>query len=63
MCNCSNASFQVASLPGTGTWVEPGALAGPTIPLSAQMALVNDGTHDILVGAMWNSGVWRYIEP
>jgi hypothetical protein len=29
----------------------------------AQVAVLNDGTHNILVGAMWNSGVWRYVEP
>ncbi|MEJ0099078.1 MAG: fibronectin type III domain-containing protein [Pseudomonadota bacterium] len=63
MCNCSNGGFQVGTLPGTGTWVAPGALAGPTIPPAGQVAVVNDGTHNILVGAMWNSGVWRYIEP
>jgi hypothetical protein len=30
---------------------------------TGQIALVNDGTHNILVGAMYNSGVWRYVEP
>ncbi|MEJ0005608.1 MAG: fibronectin type III domain-containing protein [Steroidobacteraceae bacterium] len=54
--------FEVASQPGTGTWVPPGTPAGLTQG-SAQIAVMNDGTHNILVGAMWNSGVWRYIEP
>jgi hypothetical protein len=58
----SNPSFEVASQPGTGTWVAPGTPAG-LAQGSAQISVVNDGTHNVLVGAMWNSGVWRYIEP
>lgn len=58
----SNPAFEVASQPGSGTWVAPGTPAlltqGPS-----QVAVVNDGTHNILVGAMFNSGVWRYVEP
>ena len=30
---------------------------------SQQHLMVNDGTHNILLGAMWNAGLWRYIEP
>jgi hypothetical protein len=58
----SNPSFEVASQPGNGTWVAPGTPAGLTQG-SAQISVVNDGTHNIFVGAMWNSGVWRYVEP
>jgi fibronectin type 3 domain-containing protein len=54
--------FELAAQPGTGTWVMPGTPAGLTQG-SAQIAVVNDGTHNILVGAMWNSGLWRYVEP
>jgi hypothetical protein len=54
--------FEIASQPGTGVWVAPGTPAGLTQG-SAQISVVNDGTHNVLVGAMWNSGVWRYIEP
>jgi hypothetical protein len=54
--------FEVATQPGTGTWVEPGTPAN-LIDGAAQIGVVNDGTHNILVGAMWNVGVWRYIEP
>jgi hypothetical protein len=60
--NSTDPLFEVASQPGTGTWVKPGTPAGLTQG-SAQITIVNDGTHNILVGAMWNSGVWRYIEP
>jgi fibronectin type 3 domain-containing protein len=55
-------NFQVAAQPGTGTWTTPGTPATLTQG-AAQIAVVNDGTHNILVGAMWNSGVWRYVEP
>jgi len=57
-----NPAFEVASQPGTGTWTMPGTPTG-LIQGPSQVALVNDGTHNILVGAMWNAGVWRYIEP
>jgi hypothetical protein len=25
--------------------------------------VTNDGNHEIFVAAMWNTGIWRYIEP
>jgi hypothetical protein len=53
--------FTVAAQPGTGTWVAPGTPAG--LMGTAQVAVVSDGTRTILVGAMWNSGMWRYVEP
>jgi hypothetical protein len=56
-----NPDFEVASQPGTGLWVAPGT---PTALLSAaQFAVVNDGTNNIVLGAMWQSGMWRYVEP
>jgi fibronectin type 3 domain-containing protein len=58
----SDPAFEVASQPGTGTWVAPGTPAALTQG-SAQISVVNDGTHNIFVGAMFNSGVWRYVEP
>jgi hypothetical protein len=58
----NDPAFEVASQPGTGTWVAPGTPAGLTQG-SAQIAVVNDGTHNVMVGAMYNSGVWRYVEP
>jgi fibronectin type 3 domain-containing protein len=58
----TDPSFEVASQPGTGTWVAPGTPAGLTQG-AAQIAIVNDGTNNIAVGAMYNSGLWRYIEP
>jgi len=57
-----NPSFEVASQPGNGTWVAPGTPAAMTQG-SAHIAVVDDGSHNILIGSMWNSGLWRYIEP
>jgi fibronectin type 3 domain-containing protein len=54
--------FEVAAQPGTGTWVTPGTPAALNQGTS-QISVINDGTHNILVGAMLNSGVWRYVEP
>jgi hypothetical protein len=54
-------AFQLAAQPGTGTWVAPATPAGLTQG-AAQIAVVNDGTHNILVGALWNAGLWRYVE-
>jgi hypothetical protein len=56
-------AFRVATQPGTGTWVAPGTPAALNLEGVAQINVVNDGTHNVLVGAMWNSGVWRYVEP
>jgi hypothetical protein len=57
-----NPGFQVAAQPGTGTWVAPGTPAG-LAQGPAQVGIVNDGAHNVFVGAMFNSGLWRYIEP
>ncbi len=57
-----DSSFEVAAEPGNGTWVAPGTPAGLTQG-AAQISAVNDGSNNVLVGAMWNSGLWRYIEP
>lgn len=57
----SNPAFEVASQPGTGTWVAPGTPAG--MNGVSRVAVVNNGSSSIVVGAMWNSGLWRYVEP
>jgi len=57
-----DSSFEVAAEPGNGTWVAPGPPAGLTQG-AAQISGVNDGSNNVLVGAMWNSGLWRYVEP
>ena len=58
----NDSAFEIATQPGTGTWTTAGTPAGLTQG-SAAITVVNDGTHNILVGAMWNSGLWRYVEP
>jgi fibronectin type 3 domain-containing protein len=57
-----DSSFEVGVQPGNGTWVAPGTPAGLTQG-AAQISAVNDGSNNVLIGAMWNSGLWRYIEP
>jgi fibronectin type 3 domain-containing protein len=57
-----DSSFEVGAQPGNGTWVAPGTPAGLNQG-AAQISSVNDGTNNILIGAMWNSGLWRYVEP
>ena len=56
------SAFELGAQPGTGTWVQPGTPAGLAAG-AHQIHAVNDGTHNVLVGAMGNSGLWRYIEP
>jgi hypothetical protein len=55
-------NFEVAAQPGTGTWISPSVPAGLNQG-AAQFCVVNDGTHNVIVGAMWNNGLWRYVEP
>jgi hypothetical protein len=55
-------AFEVGAQPGTGMWVPPGTPAELNQG-SAQISVLNDGAHYIFVGAMYNSGVWRYVEP
>lgn len=53
--------YQTAPQPGT-TWVKgtvPPALDwGPN-----SVAVTSDGQHSIIVGSMWATGLWRYVEP
>jgi photosystem II stability/assembly factor-like uncharacterized protein len=56
------SSFELAAEPGTSTWFASATPAGLTQG-AAQISAVNDGTNNILIGAMWNSGLWRYVEP
>ncbi len=55
-------TLEMAPQPGTGTWTAPGTpmdmTQGP-----AQAAVTSDKTHEIIVTASWNAGLWRYLEP
>jgi hypothetical protein len=55
-------AFEVAAQPGTGTWFRVTTAAALTQG-TAQFAVVNNGTNNILLGAMYNGGLWRYVEP
>jgi hypothetical protein len=59
--NEGGPQYQTAPQPGT-TWIKgsvPDALDwGPN-----SVATTSDGTHNIMVGAMWATGLWRYVEP
>jgi hypothetical protein len=55
-------AFELAAQPGTGTWSMPSTPANMT-QAGGTMAVVNDGTHYIIVDAGWNRGLWRYVEP
>lgn len=57
-----NPEFQVGAQPGTGTWVSP-SVPGGLSQGPGEVSIVNDGTHNIFVGAMYNAGLWRYVEP
>jgi hypothetical protein len=76
-CCGPGLNLEVGDLPGTGTWTtpatppamvgEPGGcknsdgsgFCGGTV----QAAATSDGTHNIIVTANWNAGLWRYVEP
>jgi photosystem II stability/assembly factor-like uncharacterized protein len=55
-------AFQLGAQPGSGIWVAPGTPADLTQG-PAQVAVLNNGTNNIFVGAMRNKGLWRYVEP
>jgi hypothetical protein len=60
--NTDDPVLQVAAQPGTGAWSMPGTPASMTQG-PHYISVLNDGTHNVLVGAMGNGGVWRYVEP
>lgn len=53
--------YQTAPQPGT-TWTKGSVPAeldwGPN-----SVAVTSDGQHSIVIGAMWATGIWRYVEP
>jgi hypothetical protein len=59
--NEGGPQFQTAPQPGT-TW------AKGTVPAELDwgpnsVAVTSDGKHSIIVGSMWATGLWRYVEP
>jgi hypothetical protein len=55
-------TLEVGPTSSTGTWAAPGTPAAMTQG-PGQAAVTNDGTHDIIIVANYNAGLWRYIEP
>ncbi|HEY5376990.1 MAG TPA: hypothetical protein VIK01_25085, partial [Polyangiaceae bacterium] len=59
--NEGGPQYQTAPYPGD-TWtkgvVPDGLTWGPN-----SVAATSDGTHNIFVGSMWATGLWRYVEP
>jgi hypothetical protein len=54
--------YQTAPQPGTD-WMK-----GPTLPDGLvwgpnSVAVTSDGAHNVFVGSMWATGLWRYVEP
>ncbi len=59
-CNLG-ASFVSAPLPAGDSWSKlsvPDAL----VIGANHVAVTSDGTHQIFVGTMWSTGIWRYVE-
>jgi photosystem II stability/assembly factor-like uncharacterized protein len=56
------AGFRVAPLPAADTWSEP-AVPSDLVIGANHIAVTSDGNHEIFVGTMWSTGLWRYIEP
>jgi hypothetical protein len=54
------ATFSTAALPGDD-WSMPPVPEALIIGAN-HVAVTSDGTHQIFVGTMWSSGVWRYVE-
>ncbi len=54
--------LEVGGPSGTGTWTAPGTPVGMSQG-PAQAAVLNDGTHNIILVAGYNAGMWRYVEP
>jgi hypothetical protein len=55
-------TLESAPVPGTGTWTMPGTPSAMTQG-TAQIVTTFDGTHNILLAANYNAGLWRYVEP
>lgn len=56
------SGFTVAPLPAGDAWTKPAVPADMIIGAN-HIAVTSDGTHNIFVGTMWKSGIWRYVEP
>jgi hypothetical protein len=55
-------SFELAPQPGDTGFTSPGTPPEMKIG-AAQTAIANDGVHNVVLGANWSAGLWRYVEP
>jgi hypothetical protein len=59
----ASIDFMTSPLPGTGaTWTMGSNPSSWTWGVG-NFAVVNDGTHNIVLATTWGSGLWRYVEP
>ena len=58
----TSPAIQVAPLPAADRWSQPAVPDGLVIGAN-HVAVTSDGNHQIFVGTMWSTGIWRYIEP
>lgn len=62
--NEGGPKLQTAPQPGDpGTWTKETALPAGLVWGPNSVAVTSDGTHNIFVGSMWATGLWRYVEP
>jgi hypothetical protein len=56
--------LQTAPQPGDlGAWTKPTDVPAALDWGPNSVAVTSDGTHQIFVGSMWATGLWRYVEP
>jgi hypothetical protein len=56
-------ALEVMPQPGTGSWTSATTPSGMTGNGAASAAVTNNGSNNVIVAAMWLSGLWRYVEP
>ena len=59
--NEGGPGYQTAAPPGT-SWTD-GTLPAGLVWGPNSVAVTSDGTHAVMVGSMWATGLWRYVEP
>jgi hypothetical protein len=61
--NCDlGANFSSAPLPAGDHWTKQSVPSDLVIGAN-HMAVTSDGNHQIFVGTLWSTGLWRYLEP
>jgi hypothetical protein len=56
--------YQTAAQPGDmADWAKGPALPAGLVWGPNSVAVTSDGVHNVFVGSMWATGLWRYVEP